>query len=178
MRSRQYWGETMTKQKTFDYLQDLGRKKPAVVTSVETDSAFLGLVIGQQTMYLPIQYIYKVLSKAAITAVGHTQPWLQGIVQVDGNIYSVFNLGRWVDATIDSAALGDNTLIALSQTNGYYAILVEEILGIVHFIPQEAVAETALTVDYQGTDNHIFSILSVEKLINSTEFADFSIFNH
>lgn len=166
----------MTQQKAFDYLQDLGRKKPIVATSAEVDSAFLGLVIGQQTMYLPIQYIYKVLSKASITAVSHTQPWLQGIAQIDGNIYSVFNLGRWIDATIDSAALGNNTLIALSQTNGYYAVLVEEILGIVHFAPQETIAETALTIDYQGTDNHTFSILSVEKLVNSTEFADFSIF--
>lgn len=168
----------MSKKKPFAYLKDLGRRKSVISTSVEPDNAFLGLVIGQNKVYLPVKFVYKVLSRATITAVGHTQPWFQGITQVDGNIYGVLNLGRWGDSDIDSASLGGNTLIALSQTSGYYAILVEKILGITYFKPEEKLTETTLTVDYQGADESIFSILSVERLVSSPEFSDFSLFNN
>lgn len=171
-------GVSVSKKNTFAYLQTLAQKKVATVAATRSDSAFLGVMIGQKKMYLPLPFVHKIISQATITPVSHTQLWFQGLTRVEGKIYSVLNLGRWLDATQDNTALGHQTIVAFYHMNGNYAVLAEEILGITHFVPDNPVAETALTNDYQTADGTIFSVLSVDKLVNSPEFSDFSLVKH
>lgn len=137
-------------------------------------AAFLGVLVQKKKYHIPLGQIREIIPAPKITAIGHTKPWLSGLLKVQGEIYSVIDVAPFVNLPIVEQK--KPVVIALTIQEGNYAILVSSVLGITKINQLNQVNTDEFIVTYQSPDKGEIPALSVQSIIKSTELTNMSIF--
>ncbi len=166
----------MEKKDSFQFLKALANKHRVGQSKERADEgvAFLGVVLDQRDYYIPVAQIRELIPDPNITPVGHTKPWLKGLLKVQGEIYSVIDMALLLglSETQNKHALA----IALSAPEGNYAILVSSVLGLRKALNLQPMNADDYTVTFQTADKEEILALSVPSIIESKELVNMSIF--
>lgn len=163
---------------TFRYLEKLTDNGKAEKNTQDktAEQSFLCVLVQKERLYIPLTHVKEIIPSPQITAVGHTKPWLEGILKAHGEIYSVVNLARF----LDNQAVAERSMFAIAlaqeESEGNYAIIVNNVLGIVKFTAPKQVSSEAYKTIYQGEDEMRFNVLAIPDLIESSEFTNVSVF--
>lgn len=165
----------MENKQAFQYLQHLASEKRDVSQSGDADKepAFIGIRIQGDTCYLDVDSIREIIPNPTIAPVGHAQSWLQGLIKVQGEIYSVVDLAGFLGKK--PVADKNSFVIALAQEGGNYALLVSRVLGMTKLAQAKKTEEETYFDKYQSDIREI-SVLSVQRMLESSDFANVSIF--
>ncbi len=166
----------MTQQASFKFLQAQTSKHKVERQVVESsgDTAFLGVGLQGEKYHIPVGHIREIVPNPKITAIGHAKSWLTGLLKVQGEIYSVIDVAQLLGLPEKESKF--KLAIALSTSEGNYAILVSSILGIMKENHLHEVGSDAYTVSYQVADDSVMMVLSVPSIVKSPELANMSIF--
>ncbi len=165
----------MEHKQAFQYLQHLSKKKKVErdTDSITDNLAFLGIRLQNETYYLVIDQVKEIIPNPVISPVGHSRSWLEGLIKVQGEIYSVVDLAEFLGypPIVDKHRF----VIALSQEVGNYALQVSQVLGITNFMQPEKTGEDDYLDNYRS-DTKSIKVLSVERMLGSADFANISVF--
>jgi|GEM_PF-3663206 len=161
---------------SFSYLNALS-ERPKITTQGDIAQAksFLCVLIGKQKYYLQLNWIKAVIPNPVVTPVGHTQPWFEGILKAQNEIYSVIHIEQTLDLPLTKA--GKNYAITLAKLEGNYAVLVSDVLGISKTQKLKPIESHGFTITYEASDQQqTITELSIDSLIEAPFFSNFSIF--
>lgn len=165
----------MSTKNAFQYLQLLAstQKAEKIRGSNEGESTFLCVNIQNGKYYIDVGRIGEIIPKTNISPVGHTEDWFEGIIKVQGEIYSVIDIAHFLEQPIVTGK--GKFAIALAEGNNNYAILVNKVLGI-HKVKTTKDHTEQKYIDSYHLSNESLNVLSIERLLASSEFANVSIF--
>lgn len=167
----------MVQQKdSFRFLKAQTKRTKAVRLGLDEagGAVFLGVVVQTKKYHLPLGQIREIIPAPKITPIGHTKPWLTGLVKVQGEIYSVIDVAPFIKLPIVEQK--NPVVIALTAQEGNYAILVSSVLGITKMNHLNQVSTDEYTVTYQSPEKEEIPALSVLSIVKSSELANMSIF--
>ncbi|MPV85372.1 chemotaxis protein CheW [Ostreibacterium oceani] len=164
-----------TKQ-SFQYLARLAahKKRDERLVDGVGQQTFLCTLVQGKKLHIPIHEVKEIIPKPKPVKIGHTKQWFEGLIKVQGDIYSAVNIGKLI---YQSTTTEKNTFaVALSQRDGNYALLVHNVLGIIQTGSLEKISTSEYLDTYQTTDAQEIDILPIQQLIESTEFTHVSVF--
>ncbi len=161
---------------SFEFLknQSQRRKVVKVASDAVNEAAFLGVVVNEETLYIPIEQIHEIVTNPSIVPVGHAKHWMRGLLKSQGDVYSVIDIATFLhaDQETDKARI----LVALSSEQGHYAILVSAILGITKVRQLEKVGSNSYSITYKTADEKTINVFSMQLIEHSAEMRNMSVF--
>ncbi len=154
----------------------LGYKLPE---KIDIQPTWRGLVftVDRWRLLMPLEMITDVVDCGPITPVPRTKPWLRGISNVRGTLYSVTDLAGFLgceSGTVES----EGKLLVLRDSELRAAFLVKEVYGLKTFDVEQRI-DNVTTVDatirpyvsegYEE-DDQVLPVLDVDRLINTEQF--------
>ncbi len=166
------------KKKTFSYLAGLvessqlalSSKKKADV-SLSQDSV-IGIIIAGKKMYINSADVKEIIQDFEVSNVGNTKNWFEGILNIQGEIYSAINMAKLFE--IDNVSARPKYAIALTGHDYSYALLVDDILGITKESFLQKVSEGKYTDVYVVEEGEKV-LISPQKLVSSPNFMQASL---
>lgn len=164
----------MESKTSFQYLQLIASRQRVVrEDSVSGEgNKFLCVGIKKQKLYINTGYIGEIIMDAAPSPVGHSAVWFEGLVKVQGEIYSAVNIGAFLN---DAKTNTGSYTIALSPQYNNIALIVDSLLGLHTIEMSGEITKNKFTDVYQAEEEEI-NILSIKRLLSSPEFRNISIF--
>lgn len=161
---------------SFDYLKKIARQKVARTKSQQANEefTFLSVRISGKAMCLPAEAIKEIIPKPLVIPMGHAKPWYKGLMKVQGEIFSVVDVGLFLGGKSRGSRL--NYAVALQSENGQHAFVVEEINGLVKEKVIKKNDERFTGKLQTESGGELISIL-VEDIINSPEYNNVSVFS-
>jgi twitching motility protein PilI len=95
-----------------------------------TQAATLGVVIGGDSWLIDMADISEVLAVPDLTSVPLTKPWYCGVANVRGNIYSITDLGAYMDYGLTAHDAQSRVLLIGQKYNFNTGLLVSRVLGL------------------------------------------------
>ena len=92
--------------------------------------ATLGIMIGRDSWLVDMADISEVLAVPELTAVPLTKHWYSGVANVRGNIYSIIDLGAYMDFGPTPHELQTRVLLLNEKYNFNTGLLVAKVLGL------------------------------------------------
>ncbi len=92
--------------------------------------ATLGIMIGRDSWLVDMADISEVLAVPELTAVPLTKHWYSGVANVRGNIYSITDLGAFMDFGPTPHELQTRVLLLNEKFNFNTGLLVAKVLGL------------------------------------------------
>lgn len=140
-----------------------------VQAGVESQVATLGIKIGQESWLVDMSDISEVLAVPELTAVPLTKHWYCGVANVRGNIYSITDLGAYMDRgqTIHDA---QSRVLLVGQKYAFNAgLLVSKVLGLRNTSEWER-SEQDNGVFYHDNSGQQWQKLDIGQLLQQPEF--------
>ncbi|MBS9777593.1 MAG: chemotaxis protein CheW [Gammaproteobacteria bacterium] len=161
--------------RSFDYLAGLSQVKKANRSKnlFEEIESFLCVKIQKQLIYISTAKIKEVLPFSNVVCVGHTSPWFEGLLKIQGEIYGVLDISLLLGQ--QQAMHKKEFIIALTEMNENISIIAEETLGLQSFKKNQKITEKGL-IDIYHTPEKDINVLSIERLLASNDFTNISIF--
>lgn len=162
---------------SFQLLQNLAKrdKVKRISTDKSKGAAFLGVLVKDKKYHIPIAQVREIIPKPQIVAIGHAKPWLDGLLKVQGEIYSVIDVAAFLGKGHVKADK-NRVVVALSMIEGNYALVVSSVLGITKLGDLQLVDNDEYTVTYQTPEKNAVPALSIPSIIESSELANMSVF--
>jgi len=137
----------------------------------------LAFGVGNLRLVTELTSISDVLDCPSITPVPRTRPWIMGICNVRGKLYSVVDLGSFLGVAPVGAAR-DGKLLVVNNENLGCTIFVPKIFGLRYF------TEDQVAQDNSGLDkavlpyaersyvqgDHTWRVISLERLVSAERF--------
>lgn len=138
-----------------------------------------GLAFGVDEFRLVAELtdVNDVLDCPVITPLPGTQPWLRGICNVRGNLYSVVDLGVYLNVA-PSMAPKEGRLLVVNNSDLGCCLLVSKIFGLRHFDEEQQgreVAELDRAIQPFATqaflqDGELWGVLDLDLLVSDARF--------
>lgn len=92
----------------------------------------LGFRLGDVHFVTPLNHVAEVLPCPALTTVPGTKPWLKGVTNVRGSLFTVIDLSQYFGKA--PVAAGERPRLLIMNVAGLSsALLVDEVYGLRHF---------------------------------------------
>lgn len=124
------------------------------------------LMVGGESIGLPVSYLQSIIRLPPITPVPHLPAWIPGVIQVRGIVVSVVDVARWL-------GLAQNTeapyLAVLKIENRLLGMLVAGVAGVRQIFADELVEQQVAQrntsdVPIRYTTRDLVAVLDVENL--------------
>jgi twitching motility protein PilI len=95
-----------------------------------TQIATLGIMVGEEHWLVDMADISEVLAVPELTNVPLTKPWYCGVANVRGNIYSIADLGAYMNYSPVQRDIQSRILLIGQKYNFNTGLLVSKVLGL------------------------------------------------
>ena len=137
----------------------------------------LAFAVGQFRLATELTSIIDVVDCPSITPLPGVRPWLRGICNVRGKIYSVVDLGLFLNIAPPVQNNEGRVLVVNSSELGC-ALLVSKIFGLRHFVEEQenrdiSVLEREIQLYAERAfvhDDILWGVLDLERLVTSEDF--------
>lgn len=106
------------------------------VRAEKPGQSWLAIEAGGHDLLLPLQQAGEIFDPGTVVPVPHTQPWLMGVVNLRGGVYTVVDLARFLGvrtgAAVPRRADGARLLAFNASLGMNVALLVDRLLGLRH----------------------------------------------
>ncbi len=166
---------TMSAITSYSYLKELANTQRSSKTHDlgANELSFLCIRIQKELIYIDATRIGEVIPFSGVSPVGHTAPWFEGLLKIQGQIYSVLDISSFLG--YKSSVKRKEFVIALSEANDNVSIIAEELFGLQKFTKIHKVSEENYLDTYRAVDKNI-QVLSIDRLLTTPEFTHISIF--
>lgn len=133
----------------------------------------LGVQVAGQNWLVDAADISEALPLPPLTPVPLTKPWLRGVTNVRGNLYSVVDLAAYLQ---QGAASGDhgNRVLVLAGSDAHAALLVDRVLGL-HEVEGWTRSEAEGQIQYCDEQGAAWRKLDVPGLLEQPAFLQIGI---
>lgn len=155
-----------------DYVRMARDRQSVNVQDTRRGQGYLAFKVGSENYLLSMDDVLEVVEELEITPLPFSEPWLLGLSNFRGNIYSVSDFLIFTGQKAEKSKRMNKKYIMLRNAANGYALLVDEVAGIRWF---------AITVESEnyGWIEAIITERSVRwKLINVNALIEDRIFNH
>ena len=137
----------------------------------------LAFAVGEFKLVMELTSVLDVLDCPAITPVPGVKPWLRGICNVRGKIYSVVDLGLFLNAA-PPVSNNEGRVLVVNNSELGCTLLVHKVFGLRHFVEEQqsrdiSILERAIQPYAERAFLHkdyIWGALDVERLVSSESF--------
>lgn len=128
----------LDQQRTLEVLQARARAlaRPAARESLEKSIALLVFKLGEQRYSVPLERIFEILTAGAITPIPGTPPFIKGVINVRGQIFTLVDLAAYFSVASE-AADSERSVLIVGDSSGLMGFLVDDVVGIAHHHPTE-----------------------------------------
>jgi twitching motility protein PilI len=137
-------------------------------------AATLGIVIGQENWLVDMADISEVLALPHLTRVPLTQRWYCGVANVRGNIYSITDLGAFMDYGATAHDIQSRVLLVGQKFNSNTGLLVAKVLGLRNAKDWQQ-SEQDGKISYQDSSGQQWRKLDIRQLIQQPEFIQIGV---
>lgn len=146
---------------------------------ISTSSEWAGITyrIGNNSLVSQLGEVVEILDVPEFSRVPLTQPWVHGVANIRGNLLPVVDLSGCLTGSV--ARITGKTRVLVIDYNGFYSgLIVDEVLGLKHFMDDEYFEEDAVVDDFlQPYTQYLFrrgeqtwAIFSLHTLADSPQF--------
>ncbi|MDA8420092.1 MAG: chemotaxis protein CheW [Pseudomonadota bacterium] len=137
----------------------------------------LGFRAAGMTLITPLDHVSEVLPCPAVTFVPGTAPWVKGIANVRGNLFTVVDLQEYLGK--DPMTMNDRVrLLIMNVASLSTGLLVNEVLGLRHFDEEQerhdaSSLDDAVRAHVRGAflrDGTLWGIFDMHSLAESESF--------
>ena len=139
-----------------------------------TQVATLGIMIGQDSWLVDMADISEVLSVPNLTPVPLTKPWYRGVANVRGNIFSITDLGAYLDYGQTAQDAQSRVLLIGQKFNFNTGLLVSKVLGLRN-ATEWLRSEENDVVSYQDDTGRQWHKLDIRSLLQQPEFIQIGV---
>ncbi|MDJ0955260.1 MAG: chemotaxis protein CheW [Arenicellales bacterium] len=137
----------------------------------------LAFQVGENRLVTELTSVVDVLDCPAVTPLPGTQPWLKGVCNVRGNIYSVVDLGVYLGVAPPLAA-NEGRLMVVNDKELGSTLLVPKIFGLRYFSEQQLQPDTSGLAEVIQPyikqafklDDQLWGVLDLDRLITAKKF--------
>lgn len=114
----------------------------------ETSNEWSGIAfrLGNDQLLAPMDDVVEILDYPDLSAVPLTQPWVLGIANVRGNLLPVIDLNGYLGNEV-TRVTGKTRVLVVDYEGVYSGIVVDEVLGLKHFLEEELTREAPDVAD-------------------------------
>ena len=131
--------------------------------------ATLGILVGKDSWLVDMADISEVLALPHMTAVPLTKQWYCGVANVRGNIYSIADLGAYMNYGQTAREAQSRVLLIGQKYNFNTGLLVSKVLGLRN-ANEWLRSEKGDEVSYQDAEGQQWRKLDIRQLIQQPEF--------
>lgn len=139
----------------------------------------LAFGVGELRLVTELTSVNDVLDCPAITPLPGTQPWLRGVCNVRGNLYSVVDLGVYLNVALPLVAREGRLLVVNNRDLGC-CLLVSKIFGLRHFNEEQqgqdvSVLDRAIQPYVTQAflqDDELWGVLDLNLLVTDEKFSN------
>lgn len=136
--------------------------------------ATLGIIVGQESWLVDMSDISEVLAVPELTAVPLTKQWYSGVANVRGNIYSITDLGAYMDYGITVQDAQSRVLLIGQKYNFNTGLLVSKVLGLRNSAEWQRSEEDGVEF-YQDDNGQQWRKLNIRQLLQQPEFIQIGV---
>lgn len=136
--------------------------------------ATLGIMIGRDSWLVDMADVSEVMSLPDLTVVPLTRPWYCGVANVRGNIYSITDLGAFMNYGLTAHDAQSRVLLIAQKYNFNTGLLVAKVLGLRNSIDWQR-SEQDGAVYYQDSTGQKWQKLDIRQLIQRPEFIQIGV---
>lgn len=134
----------------------------------------LGIMIGRENWLVDMADISEVLSLPELTVVPLTKPWYCGVANVRGNIYSIADLGAFMECGLTAHEIHSRVLLIGQKYNFNTGLLVSKVLGLRNSLDWQRSEENGL-VYFQDDNGQQWKKLDIKQLVQQPEFIQIGV---
>ncbi len=143
---------------------------------VREDWVGIGFRIGDHRLLAPLGEVVEILTHPAMSSVPGTRKWVRGIANVRGNLLPIMDLRGYLEgrATVPSRR---SRILVIDHEGVYSGLVVDEVLGLRHFLPEERVSRVDLPESYQpyldggfSAGGETWGVFSLRRLAETPQF--------
>ncbi|HQS58937.1 MAG: hypothetical protein B7Y56_12925 [Gallionellales bacterium 35-53-114] len=136
--------------------------------------ATLGIIVGHESWLVDMSDISEVLAVPELTAVPLTKQWYSGVANVRGNIYSITDLGAYMDYGITVQDAQSRVLLIGQKYNFNTGLLVSKVLGLRNSAEWQHSEEDGVEF-YQDDNGQQWRKLNIRQLLQQPEFIQIGV---
>lgn len=136
--------------------------------------ATLGIIVGQESWLVDMADISEVLAAPDLTVVPLTKHWYSGVANVRGNIYSIADLGAYMDYGLTAHDAQSRVLLIGQKYNFNTGLLVSKVLGLRNATDWQRSEEDGV-VFYHDSSGQLWKKLDIRQLIQQPEFIQIGV---
>ncbi len=129
----------------------------------------LGIIVGQDSWLVDMADISEVLLVPELSVVPLTKRWYCGVANVRGNIYSIADLGAYMDFGLTTHDAQSRVLLIGQKFNFNTGLLVSKVLGLCHSNDWQRSEQDGAEL-YQDSSGKQWQKLDIRKLLLQPEF--------
>lgn len=143
----------------------------------ETRWGGLAFGVGELRLVTELTSVVDVLDCPTVTPLPGTQPWLKGACNVRGNLYSVVDLGVYLNVTPPLAA-NEGRLLVVNDKELGCTLLVPKIFGLRYFDEEQQQQDISVLDEVVQPyakqafkqDDHVWGVLDLDRLVTAEKF--------
>lgn len=139
-----------------------------------TQVGTLGVLIGKDNWLIDMADISEVLSLPELTNVPLTKPWYCGVANVRGNIYSITDLGAYLNYGTTTKDPQSRVLLLGLKFNFNTGLLVSKVLGLRNSTDWQQ-SELNGNLTYLDSSGQEWQKLDIRQLIQQPEFIQIGV---
>lgn len=124
------------------------------------------LIVGGESMGLPVSYLQSIIRLPPVTPVPHLPPWIPGVIQIHGTVISVIDIARWLGLTNCAEAPylavlkleGRQVGVCVAGVAGVREIFTDEL------VEQQTAQRNASDLPIRYTTRDLVAVIDVERL--------------
>ena len=137
-------------------------------------SATLGILIGKENWLVDMADISEVLAVPKLTTVPLTKSWYSGVANVRGNIYSITDLGAYMEYGQTALNVQSRVLLIGQKFNINSGLLVSKVLGLRNASEWLSSEKNGLLTFQDGTGQK-WNKLDIKQLLQQPEFIQIGV---
>lgn len=149
------------------------RSRAVVSTTKAVEQQYLVVYVGEERYATPLEQVREVVDAKPCLPVPNALPYVQGIVDLRGQILSVLDLSYLLRQSFAEAP--SRVTLVVETDDGLIGLNVEDVYGVVSWGPQDVLSETSLPGDGQATasgiaklDGQLVTLIDVSDLVTRT----------
>lgn len=141
----------------------------------------IGFRLAGHWLVAPMQDIAEVLREPRLTRLPGVKPWVLGMTNLRGRLLPVMDLCGLLD--VEPSGTRQRRVLVVDQPEVFAGLLVDEVVGLQHFArerlepsaPLQIRAAMAPFVQGHFQREQVWSVFSLQALVQSTEFRDVAL---
>jgi twitching motility protein PilI len=150
----------------------------------EESSEWTGIAfrLGRNKLIAPLDDVVEILDYPQLSVVPLTQPWVRGIANVRGNLLPIIDLNGYLGNGLPRVTHKTRVLV-INFNDIYSGLVVDEVLGLKHFIENELTDEEAVLDDelrpymrnWFRKGDKVWGVFSLASLVESPLFLQVAV---